>query len=107
MTKGYRAIGAFRRASTVNTLRLDALCITKQVELMPFDLTDHGNMQRVIGAVAPTEVYILTVQSFVGVSLKQLVTTGKITGVVRLLDVIREVKTPDSLLPGPDERDVQ
>jgi GDPmannose 4,6-dehydratase len=91
--KGYKVIGAFRRASTVNTARLDALGIAKDLELVPFDLTDHGNMRRVIEAVAPDEVYNLAAQSFVGVSFEQPVTTGEITGVgaVRLLETIREV----------------
>src|SRR5215217_3379839 len=96
LEKGYRVVGAFRRASVVNTFRLDALGITEEVELMPFDLTDHGNMRRVIEAYAPDEVYNLAAQSFVGVSFEQPVTTGEITGVgvVRLLEAIREVK-PD------------
>jgi GDPmannose 4,6-dehydratase len=91
--KGYKVIGAFRRASTVNTARLDALGIAKDLELVPFDLTDHGNMRRVVEAVAPDEVYNLAAQSFVGVSFEQPVTTGEITGVgaVRLLETIREV----------------
>jgi len=92
LEKGYRVIGAFRRASTVSTFRLDALGITPEVELVPFDLTDHGNMRRVIDAAAPDEVYNLAAQSFVGVSFEQPVTTGEITGVgvVRLLEAIRE-----------------
>lgn len=92
LEKGYRVVGAFRRASTVSTFRLDALGITEEVELVPFDLTDHGNMRRVIDATAPDEVYNLAAQSFVGVSFEQPVTTGEITGVgvVRLLEAIRE-----------------
>src|SRR5919202_4080601 len=95
LSKGYKVIGAFRRASTVNTGRLDALGIAKDLELVPLDLTDHGNMRRVIEAVAPDEVYNLAAQSFVGVSFEQPVTTGEITGVgaVRLLETIREVNT--------------
>src|SRR5215217_3771823 len=93
LEKGYRVVGAFRRASVVNTFRLDALGITEEVELVPFDLTDHGNMRRVIEAVAPDEIYNLAAQSFVGISFEQPVTTGEITGVgaVRLLEAIREV----------------
>jgi GDPmannose 4,6-dehydratase len=93
LNKGYRVVGAFRRASTVNTARLDALGIAGHIELVPFDLTDHGNMRRVIEAVAPDEIYNLAAQSFVGVSFEQPVTTGEITGVgaVRLLEAIREV----------------
>lgn len=93
LKKGYKVIGAFRRASTVNTFRLDALGITGEVELVPFDLTDHGNMRRVIERTSPDEVYNLAAQSFVGISFEQPVTTGEITGVgaVRLLDTILEV----------------
>lgn len=40
LEKGYRVVGAFRRASTVATARLDSLGITDEVELVPFDLTD-------------------------------------------------------------------
>jgi GDPmannose 4,6-dehydratase len=93
LEKGYRVFGAFRRAGTVATSRLDALGITDGVELLPFDLTDHGNMRRVIDATEPDEIYNLAAQSFVGVSFEQPVTTGEITGVgvVRLLEAIREV----------------
>ncbi len=93
LNKGYRVVGAFRRASTVNTSRLDALGITQDVELVPFDLTDHGNMRRTFDRIEPDEVYNLAAQSFVGVSFDQPITTGDITGVgaVRLLEVIREV----------------
>jgi GDPmannose 4,6-dehydratase len=93
LEKGYRVLGAFRRASTLNTARLSALGIADDVELVPFDLTDHGNMRRVIEASAPDEVYNLAAQSFVRVSFEQPVTTGEITGVgvVRMLEAIREV----------------
>jgi GDPmannose 4,6-dehydratase len=93
LEKGYKVFGAFRRTGTVATSRLDALGITDEVELVPFDLTDHGNMRRVIDATEPDEIYNLAAQSFVGVSFEQPVTTGEITGVgvVRLREVIREV----------------
>jgi GDPmannose 4,6-dehydratase len=93
LEKGYHVVGAFRRASLVSTARLDALGITHEVELVPFDLTDHGNMRRTIERSEPDEIYNLAAQSFVGVSFEQPVTTGEITGVgvVRLLEAIREV----------------
>lgn len=92
LEKGYRVVGAFRRASMVSTARLDALGVTGEVELVPFDLTDHGNMRRSIERCGPEEIYNLAAQSFVGVSFEQPVTTGEITGVgvVRLLEAIRE-----------------
>jgi GDPmannose 4,6-dehydratase len=95
--KGYSVIGGFRRASTLNTDRLHALGIAEDVELVPFDLTDEGNMQRVINATGPDEVYNLAAQSYVGVSFEQPVATAEITGVgaVRLLENIRQV-SPDT-----------
>ncbi len=92
LDKGYLVVGAFRRASTVNASRLNALGITEELKLVPFDLTDHGNMRRVLEQVEPDEIYNLAAQSFVGVSFEQPITTGDITGVgaVRLLEVIRE-----------------
>lgn len=62
------------------------------MELVPFDLTDYGNMRRVIETCEPDEVYNLAAQSFVGVSFEQPITTGEITGLgaLRLLEAIRE-----------------
>ena len=93
LNKGYRVIGAFRRTSTVNVTRLDALGISGDIELVPFDLTDHGNMRRTMDRFCPDEVYNLAAQSFVGVSFEQPITTADITaiGAARLLEVIREV----------------
>jgi GDPmannose 4,6-dehydratase len=97
LSKGYRVIGGLRRASTLNTERLHALGIAEDVELVPFDLTDEGNMQRIISTVGPDEIYNLAAQSYVGVSFEQPVATANVTGigVVRLLENIRQV-SPDT-----------
>jgi GDPmannose 4,6-dehydratase len=97
LSKGYRVMGGFRRVSMFNTDRLQALGIAEDVELVPFDLTDEGNMQRVLKATNPDEVYNLAAQSYVGVSFEQPVATAQITGVgvTRLLETIREV-SPDT-----------
>jgi GDPmannose 4,6-dehydratase len=93
LEKGYRVVGGFRRSSIINAARLEHLGIENDVELVPFDLIDHGNMRRVIENVQPSEIYNLAAQSFVGVSFDQPVATGEITGVgvVHLLEAIREV----------------
>lgn len=93
MQKGYKVFGAFRRTSTVNLERLDYLGIKNQVDLLPMDLTDQGNIIRVLQKVQPDEVYNLAAQSFVAVSFEQPVTTGEITGlgVTNLLEAIRLV----------------
>lgn len=94
---GYRVIGGFRRSSMINAARLEYLGIEKQVELVPFDLIDHGNMRRVLERYQPDEIYNLAAQSFVGVSFDQPAATGEITGVgvVHLLEAVREA-LPDA-----------
>jgi GDPmannose 4,6-dehydratase len=93
LSKDYRVVGAFRRSSIINVSRLDYLDTTGQVELVPFDLMDAGNIISVLGKVEPDEVYNLAAQSFVAVSFDQPVVTSEITGLgaTRLLDAIRIV----------------
>ncbi len=93
LEKDYHVVGAFRRASMVSTARLDALGITDEVELVPFDLTDHGNMRRTIARAEPEEVYNLAAQSFVGVAFDQPIYTSDVDalGAVRLLESMRSV----------------
>ncbi len=91
LSKGYRVVGAFRRSSIVNVSRLDYLGITDQVELVPFDIMDMGNIISVLGKIQPDEVYNLAAQSFVAISFDQPIVTGEITGLgaARVLDAIR------------------
>ncbi len=91
--KDYRVVGAERRASTRNRMRLDELGITQDVEFADFDLADQGNMVRVLQRYEPDEVYNLAAQSFVALSFEQPVMTGDITGVgvTRLLESVRAV----------------
>jgi GDPmannose 4,6-dehydratase len=91
LAKDYRVVGAFRRSSIVNVSRLDYLGITDQVDLVPFDITDMGNIIGVLGKVQPDELYNLAAQSFVAISFDQPIVTGEITGLgaARVLDAIR------------------
>jgi GDPmannose 4,6-dehydratase len=95
LEKGYTVYGTFRRTSSVNFWRLEEVGAMghPNLHLVEFDLTDFGNIVRLLETVRPTEVYNLAAQSFVGVSFEQPVTTGKITGigVVNLLEAIRIV----------------
>jgi GDPmannose 4,6-dehydratase len=93
LSKDYRVVGAFRRSSMVNVSRLDYLGITDQVELVPFDITDMGNIIGVLGKAQPDELYNLAAQSFVAISFDQPIVTGEITGLgaARVLDAIRLV----------------
>ncbi|MCG9966636.1 GDP-mannose 4,6-dehydratase [Pelotomaculum terephthalicicum JT] len=93
LEKGYNVYGAFRRTSIINLDRLESLGIKDQLELIPMDLTDQGNIVRVLQKVKPDEIYNLAAQSFVAVSFEQPVTTGEITGLgtANLLEAIRAV----------------
>ena len=63
--------------------------------MVEFDLTDVGNIIRLVQRARPAEIYNLAAQSFVGVSFEQPVTTAEITGIgtVNLLEAIRVVDT--------------
>ncbi len=93
LNKGYTVVGAERRASTRNRMRLDELGITEKLTFTDFDLADQGNMMRVLDKHQPDEVYNLAAQSFVALSFEQPLMTGDVTGlgVARLLEAIRSV----------------
>ena len=93
LKKGYRVIGAERRASSRNRHRLDELGVTSEVEFADFDLADQGNIIRVLQRFEPDEVYNLAAQSFVALSFEQPIMTGDVTGigVTRLLESVRAV----------------
>ena len=93
LSKGYRVVGAERRASNRNRERLDELGITDALEFVDFDLADSGNIVRVLERIEPDEVYNLAAQSFVALSFEQPIMTGDVTGigVTRILEAIRAV----------------
>lgn len=93
LEKGYHVYGAYRRTSIVNFDRIERLGIRNQIELISMDLTDQGNIIRLLQKIQPDEVYNLAAQSFVAVSFEQPVTTGEITGlgVTNLLEAIKMV----------------
>lgn len=82
LDSGMEVIGAYRRSSTSNFWRLDALGVRShpRFRLVELDLTDLGSICRVIERSAPDQVYNLAAQSFVGVSFEQPYGTGLATG---------------------------
>jgi GDPmannose 4,6-dehydratase len=95
--KDYEVHGIIRRASTFNTGRLDAIYSDPHADksrlvLHYGDLSDASALARLIGKVQPDEVYNLAAQSHVRVSFDSPEYTTDITatGVVRLLEAIRE-----------------
>ena len=95
LEKGYHVYGTFRRTSSVNFWRLEDVGALDHpnLHLVEFDLTDLGNIIRLVQQARPAEIYNLAAQSFVGVSFEQPVTTGEITGIgaVNILEAIRIV----------------
>ena len=95
LEKGYHVYGTFRRTSSVNFWRLEDVGALDHpnLHLIEFDLTDLGNIIRLVQQARPAEIYNLAAQSFVGVSFEQPVTTGEITGIgaVNILEAIRIV----------------
>lgn len=97
--KGYEVHGLIRRASSLNTQRIDHLYQdTHEDNVRLFlhygDLTDASQLARLIHKIAPQEIYNLGAQSHVQVSFQQPEYTGNVTGlgVTRLLEAIRETE---------------
>jgi len=97
LAKGYEVHGIIRRASTFNTGRLDHIysdphANKTMLKLHYGDLSDASAMARLIGKIGPEEIYNLAAQSHVRVSFDSPEYTTDITatGVVRLLEAIRE-----------------
>jgi GDPmannose 4,6-dehydratase len=97
LSKGYEVHGIIRRASTFNTGRLEAIYQDphesgKRLFLHYGDLSDGSAMSRLVGKIAPDEIYNLAAQSHVRVSFDAAEYTADVTGTgtVRLLEAIRE-----------------
>jgi GDPmannose 4,6-dehydratase len=96
LRRGYVVHGMKRRASTLNTERIDHLYQDpheqdRRLILHYGDLSDTGSLLRILGEVDPDEVYNLGAQSHVGVSFDAPEYTADINalGALRLLEAIR------------------
>ena len=89
--KGYKVFGAVRRTSSINTSRLSYIGILNDVEIVPMDLAEITNIQRLVEKIEPDEIYNLAAQSFVQTSYEQPIYTSDIDGigVTRLLETVR------------------
>lgn len=97
LEKGYEVHGIIRRASTINTHRLDHIYQDPHEEnpklhLHYGDLSDASNLSRLIETIQPDEIYNLGGQSHVRVSFDTPEYTADVTGLgaLRLLDAIRK-----------------
>ena len=96
LAKGYIVHGIKRRASMFNTARIDHLYRDPHEDGVRFflhhgDLTDAGNLTRLIQTVQPDEIYNLAAQSHVAVSFEEPEYTANVDGLgtLRLLEAIR------------------
>ena len=96
LAKGYEVHGIKRRASMLNTQRVDHIYQDPHEPNPRFflhygDLTDTSNLTRVVHEVQPDEVYNLGAQSHVAVSFESPEYTADVDaiGTLRLLEAIR------------------
>ncbi|MEM1153481.1 MAG: GDP-mannose 4,6-dehydratase [Pseudomonadota bacterium] len=94
--KGYQVHGIKRRASSLNTSRVDHIYEDPHVEDRHFtlhygDLTDTSNITRIIQQVQPDEIYNLGAQSHVAVSFEEPEYTADVDalGTLRVLEAVR------------------
>lgn len=95
LEKGYQVIGAYRRGSTPNFWRLQALGVKDAVSVIPFDLSDVSSILKAYEIANPDECYHLAAQSFVPVSFEQPCYVGDVNGLgtLRMLEGLR-LKAP-------------
>lgn len=96
LSKGYIVHGIKRRASLLNTKRIDHLYRDPHLEGVRFflhhgDLSDSSNLIRIIQQVQPDEIYNLAAQSHVAVSFESPEYTADVDalGALRILEAIR------------------
>jgi GDPmannose 4,6-dehydratase len=94
--KGYVVHGIKRRASLINTARIDHLYQDPHEKDQRFvlhhgDMTDSSSLMRIIQQIQPDEIYNLAAQSHVAVSFEEPEYTANSDGlgVLRLLEAIR------------------
>ena len=89
LEKGYEVHGIVRRASLINTHRIDH--IYNKIRLHYGDLTDSTNLVRIVQLVKPDEIYNLGAQSHVKVSFEIPEYTGQVDalGTLRILEAVR------------------
>ena len=98
LKKGYEVHGIKRRASLINTARIDHLYADPHDEnaeliLHYGDMTDSSSLQRTIQRTQPDEIYNLAAQSHVAVSFEEPEYTAEsdAVGTLRILEAMRNL----------------
>lgn len=104
LDKGYEVHGIKRRASLLNTDRVDHLYKDRHEENINFylhhgDLTDSSSLSRIINDTQPNEIYNLAAQSHVAVSFEEPEYTANsdAIGTLRFLESIRNLDMTDKV----------
>jgi GDPmannose 4,6-dehydratase len=104
LTRGYIVHGMKRRASLINTIRVDHLYRDQHEAATRFflhygDMTDSTNLIRLLEETQPDEVYNLAAQSHVQVSFEtpEYTANTDALGTLRLLEAIRILRMRDKV----------
>ena len=95
LQKGYSVHGTLRRASLINTQRIDELIAeyadSEQLTLHYSDLLDSASISELINKILPDQIYNLAAQSHVAVSFQNPVYTSQVgtLGSISILEAIR------------------
>jgi GDPmannose 4,6-dehydratase len=99
LSKGYFVHGVKRRASLINTYRIDHLYVDPHENQANFklhygDMTDSTNLIRIVQETQPDEIYNLAAMSHVKVSFDNPEYTANADGIgtLRLLEAVRILK---------------
>lgn len=102
LKKGYVVYGIKRRASSINTSRIDHLYHdlhqqNSRLILYYGDMTDSTNLIRIVQEVQPDEIYNLAAQSHVKVSFEtpEYTANADALGTLRLLEAVKILKLID------------
>ena len=98
LKKKYIVHGVKRRSSLINTSRIDHIYENPQLKKRNLyihygDLSDYGNIYRLVATIKPDEIYNLAAQSHVDVSFQKPEYTSDINalGTLRILDSIKNL----------------
>ena len=96
LSKNYLVHGVIRRASTFNTSRINHLYQDPHISGVKLflhygDLTDTGNIEKLVNQIKPDEIYHLGAQSHVRVSfdMPEYTANADALGTLRILEAIK------------------
>ena len=91
LKKKYKVHGIVRRASLINTHRIDHIYENKNFKLHYGDLTDPLGLNNLINNIKPDEIYNLAAQSHVAVSFEvpEYTANADALGTLRILEAIK------------------